>query len=373
MQDEARGPQLAQRAVDAQRRRHDTPCLTQTLGPQLDAPLAMRRCPACDTLHDEPMLRCPHDGAELVELIDPVVGSTLSGRYLVVRRIGVGGMGSVYAARHLLLQRDVALKLLAPKMTRDPVMRERFLREAQTTSSLRHPNIVEVYDVVEEGRRVFLVMELLEGESLASRLNTGPMPVIESVRLMIPVASALSLAHGLGVVHRDLKPENLFVARGGDGVSSVKVVDFGIAFLRNRVRLTAPGQIFGTPGYLAPEIARGEHCVPASDLYALGVVLFELITGSLPFDATDNRHYAPHRSGSAPSARERNHEVPERLDALLRSLLHEEPSARPPSAAAVEAELQAVLADLAPVSGLRWRRSDDEAPEVASVSLPPAG
>ncbi|MBL8603304.1 MAG: serine/threonine protein kinase [Myxococcales bacterium] len=302
----------------------------------------MKRCPRCNARFDDGLALCAHDGATLVELPDPLLGRTLAERYKLVQRIGAGGMGTVYRARHLLLRRDVAVKLLSAELTRDPVMRQRFLREAQTTSMLRHPNIVEIYDIAEENNRAFLVMELLEGASLASRLGAGALPIDEAVALCIPVASALARAHALGVVHRDIKPENVFVARRAQG-TMVKVLDFGIAHLRFEARLTAPGEIFGTPEYLAAELARGEPCVPASDLYALGVMLFELVTGSLPFDGDLVRLIEHHRVTPAPSARARNAEVPDALDALLKALMAKQPSERPASAAAVEETLTRLL------------------------------
>jgi len=288
-----------------------------------------------------------------------MLGRTLAERYRLVQRIGAGGMGTVYRAQHLLLRRDVALKLLAPELTRDPVMRERFLREAQATHMLRHPNIVEVFDVAVDGNRVFLVMELLEGDSLASWMGTGPLDVVQSLRFARPVVAALARAHSLGVVHRDIKPENVFVARRSSVDPwdySVKVLDFGIAHLRHEARLTAPGEVFGTPEYLASELARGEPCQPASDLYAVGVMLFEMVTGALPFDGDLARIVEHHRSTPPPSARARNPAVPVALDALIVQLMDKDPGARPASATVLGELLDALLARLDPAaSGVRPR------------------
>ncbi len=298
----------------------------------------MKRCPRCNARFDDGLLRCPHDAATLVDVGDPMLGRTLADRYRLVHRIGAGGMGTVYRAQHLLLRRDVALKLLAPELTRDPVMRERFLREAQATHMLRHPNIVEVYDVAVDGSRVFLVMELLEGDCLASWVGGGPMDVQLALRVVRPVVAALARAHAHGVVHRDIKPENIFVARRAAAPPEdmvVKVLDFGIAHLRHEARLTAPGEVFGTPEYLAPELARGEACQPASDLYAVGVMLFELVTGSLPFDGDLAHIVAHHRDAPPPSARARNPAVPAALDALIVRLMDKDPAARAECAAAL--------------------------------------
>lgn len=319
----------------------------------------MKRCPRCNARFDDGLLRCPHDAATLVDVGDPMLGRTLADRYRLVHRIGAGGMGTVYRAQHLLLRRDVALKLLAPELTRDPVMRERFLREAQATHMLRHPNIVEVYDVAVDGSRVFLVMELLEGDCLASWVGGGPMDVQLALRVVRPVVAALARAHAHGVVHRDIKPENIFVARRAAAPPEdmvVKVLDFGIAHLRHEARLTAPGEVFGTPEYLAPELARGEACQPASDLYAVGVMLFELVTGSLPFDGDLAHIVAQHRDAPPPSARARNHAVPAALDALIVRLMDKDPAARPECAAALGRILDGLLAGGDPgASGVRVR------------------
>jgi serine/threonine-protein kinase len=308
----------------------------------------MKRCPRCHARFEDDRVVCAYDGAALVEGSDPMLGRVLAERYRLLQRIGAGGMGTVYRAQHLLLRREVALKLLASELTRDPVMRERFLREAQATHMLRHPNIVEVFDVALDGSRVFLVMELLEGDGLASWLGAGPIDVVRTLRVVRPVVAALARAHSLGVVHRDIKPENVFIARQPEGDAVVKVLDFGIAYLRHEARLTAPGEVFGTPEYLAPEIARGEDCVPASDLYAVGVMLFEMVTGTQPFDGDLTQLIAHHRSTPAPSARARNPEIPAELDALIARLLQKDPAARTASAAVLGEQLDAMLDELDP-------------------------
>ena len=263
----------------------------------------MKHCPRCHARYDDATATCPVDGAALEAPPDPMVGRTLASRYKILRRVGAGGMGQVYRARHVILRHDVALKLLSAELTRDPVMRERFVREAQATNLLKHPNIVDIWDVAEEGNRVFLVMEFLEGESLAGRMQSGPLGVREAVEIAIPVCHALGRAHSLGVVHRDVKPENVFLVRDPSGALRVKVLDFGIVHMRSEVRLTMPGEIFGTPEYLASELARGETCGPASDLYALGVMLFEMVTGALPFNGTVHQLIEHHARTAPPSIR----------------------------------------------------------------------
>ena len=303
----------------------------------------MKHCPRCQARYDDASTVCSVDGASLEAPPDPMVGRTLASRYKILRRVGAGGMGQVYRARHVILRHDVALKLLSSELTRDPVMRERFVREAQATNLLKHPNIVDIWDVAEEGNRVFLVMEFLEGESLAQRMQSGPMGVREAVEIAIPVCHALGRAHSLGVVHRDVKPENVFLVRDPSGALRVKVLDFGIVHMRGEVRLTMPGEVFGTPEYLASELARGEPCGPASDLYALGVMLYEMVTGALPFNGTVQQLIDHHARTAPPAIRARMPSAPEALDALVLSLMQKQPVERPRSAAEVLDALASIL------------------------------
>ena len=303
----------------------------------------MKHCPRCQARYDDASTVCSVDGASLEAPPDPMVGRTLASRYKILRRVGAGGMGQVYRARHVILRHDVALKLLSSELTRDPVMRERFVREAQATNLLKHPNIVDIWDVAEEGNRVFLVMEFLEGESLAQRMQSGPMGVREAVEIAIPVCHALGRAHSLGVVHRDVKPENVFLVRDPSGALRVKVLDFGIVHMRGEVRLTMPGEVFGTPEYLASELARGEPCGPASDLYALGVMLYEMVTGALPFNGTVQQLIDHHARTAPPAIRARMPSAPEALDALVLSLMQKQPVERPRSAAEVLDALAGIL------------------------------
>ncbi len=303
----------------------------------------MKHCPRCQARYDDASTVCSVDGASLEAPPDPMVGRTLASRYKILRRVGAGGMGQVYRARHVILRHDVALKLLSSELTRDPVMRERFVREAQATNLLKHPNIVDIWDVAEEGNRVFLVMEFLEGESLAQRMQSGPMGVREAVEIAIPVCHALGRAHSLGVVHRDVKPENVFLVRDPSGALRVKVLDFGIVHMRGEVRLTMPDEVFGTPEYLASELARGEQCGPASDLYALGVMLYEMVTGALPFNGTVQQLIDHHARSAPPAIRARMPSAPEALDALVLSLMQKQPVERPRSAAEVLDALASIL------------------------------
>ncbi|HVZ75371.1 MAG TPA: serine/threonine-protein kinase [Polyangia bacterium] len=210
------------------------------------------------------------------------------GKYQVVRLLGAGGMGAVYEAVHTEIGKRVAVKTLAPQVAAIPGARQRFLREAQLTSRLRHPNIVDLSDMGTEGRVAYLVMELLAGEDLAARLErTGPMVPRELVDLTLPVCSALVAAHEAGIVHRDLKPQNIFLANQPQGVQP-KVLDFGISKSADTdasSSLTSTGSVIGTPHYLAPEqIKDARTASAASDQYAIGVILYKCLTGDNPFE-----------------------------------------------------------------------------------------
>jgi serine/threonine-protein kinase len=207
---------------------------------------------------------------------DSLSGRTLA-HFLVKDRIGVGGMGVVYRAEDLKLGREVALKFLPPEQVTDPVSLRRFEREARTASVLNHPNACTVYSVEELAGQPAIVMELLEGETLEARLKSGRMPAAEAVAVAAPVAAAMEAAHRKGIVHRDLKPSNVVVTPHG-----VKVVDFGLAKSMRAPNVTQDGAILGTPNYMSPEQMRGEEATAASDIYAFGVMLREMLGDVAP-------------------------------------------------------------------------------------------
>ena len=210
-------------------------------------------------------------------------GRRLGGRYRVEALLATGGMGEVWAARDLLLNRAVAVKVLGGALAGDGRAAERLRREARAAARLEHPSIARVLDLGEQDGRPYLVMELLEGESLAARIDrAGAMAAPEAARVVAAVADALEAAHRAGVVHRDVKPGNVFLTSDGE----VKVLDFGIASAAGEAALTT-GEMLGTPAYLAPERVLGHPATPAADIYALGVVLYELLAGRRPFDGSD--------------------------------------------------------------------------------------
>src|SRR6201997_4582628 len=219
---------------------------------------------------------------------DPMLGRVIAGRYRLEARIGEGGMGVVYRARHVLIDRVVAVKLIRPDLRGETHLRAWMLREARAANRVDHAHIIDIHDIgeTEEGE-LYLVMEYLVGTSLSSELARGPMPLARGVDVLEQMCAALARAHDLGVVHRDLKSDNILLTTRGGRKDFVKILDFGLAHLAMDPRLAPKGAVFGTPEYMAPEQARGEEATAQSDLYALGVLFFEMLTGQLPFRSDD--------------------------------------------------------------------------------------
>jgi len=288
---------------------------------------------------------CFVEGAELVDLPDPRIGTLLAGRYVIEEVIGEGGMATVYRAKHKLVDRAVAVKIMNPMLASDPIVRERFRREARSAQKLAHPNIIEIFDQGDtEDGTCFIVMELLSGESLASVVGRGKVEIDRAVGIMIQISRALARAHDLEVIHRDLKPENIFLSRREDGQEIVKLLDFGIAKSRHDSRLTGQGELFGTPQYMAPERILGNDTGESSDIYALGVVFYEMCCGQLPFTAPDvATYFVKHMNEPAPSLRKRNAKVPESLDVLILKMLEKEPKNRPVDAHRIHQDLLEIM------------------------------
>ncbi|HSC89838.1 MAG TPA: protein kinase [Polyangiaceae bacterium] len=219
---------------------------------------------------------------------DPALGKVIAGRYRLEARIGEGGMGIVYRARHVLIDRVVAVKLIRPDLRGETHLRAWMLREARAANRVDHAHIIDIHDIGEtDDGELYLVMEYLIGTPLSTELAKGPMPIHRAVDIIEQMGAALSRAHDLGVVHRDLKSDNILLTARGGRQDFVKILDFGLAALAHDPRLAPKGAVFGTPEYMSPEQARGEQAGPQSDLYALGVLFFEMLTGQLPFRASD--------------------------------------------------------------------------------------
>jgi eukaryotic-like serine/threonine-protein kinase len=332
----------------------------------------MKVCPTCQLRYQDDDVRCFMDGAALAPLADARIGTLLAGRYLLEAPLGEGGMATVYRARNSLVDRPVAVKVMSPSMARDANLKERFRREAKNTAALAHPNIVEILDYGEaDDGAPFLVMEILEGQSLDKLIQGGAMPAAQVAALGAHVARGLARAHDFSVIHRDLKPENIFVTRGHSGRGVAKILDFGIARSAHDQRLTSAGQIFGTPQYMAPERVTSIDTGPPADLYALGIILFEMLTGRLPFTANDITGFlVAHLREPPPSPSAIVPNVPRRLEELILRLLAKKPEDRPVDAHTVDKELTA-LAPAEDVSADLEDTHQSILPRPASKTLPP--
>ncbi|MDX6693967.1 MAG: eukaryotic-like serine/threonine-protein kinase [Blastocatellia bacterium] len=283
--------------------------------------------------------------------IDPLVGRTLDEKYRLDERLGTGGMGTVYRATHLLIDRPVAVKLLNPRFVEDEAAQARFRREARAAGRLQHSNAVAVTDF---GRTsdgyVYIVMELLEGRTLRDVLaREAPLDTARSVSMMLQISAAVAAAHEAGIIHRDLKPANIFIVQRKDAPPFVKVLDFGIAKLaaesiddEDPKTLTAVGVMIGTPKYMSPEQCDGGPLSPASDVYSLGIILYEMLTGTTPFTGTSPLAIALKHSTEEPRPpREWVVTIPPAIEELVLKALEKNPLARPQNAAEFRRELYA--------------------------------
>jgi serine/threonine protein kinase len=273
-----------------------------------------------------------------------MAGGTLAGRYELGERLGSGGMSNVYTAKDLVLERTVAVKVLAEHLSDDERFVARFRREALAVAKLIHPNIVQVYDTgVDEARR-FIVMEYVEGRSGAQVLQRqGPIGPETAAEAGTQACAGLDYAHRRGIIHRDVKPGNLMIVGGpvGGGEMTVKLTDFGIARALEQTRITQVGSVVGTAAYLSPEQVRGEEATPATDVYALGVVLYQFLTGRLPYEGSTLSELAVRQQNERPLPPSTyNPEVPETLGAAVLRALEGEPARRYASADELAVGLQ---------------------------------
>jgi serine/threonine-protein kinase len=301
---------------------------------------------------------------------DAYLGKVIAGRYRLEARLGEGGMGVVYRARHVLIDRVVALKLIRPDLRGETHLRAWMLREARATNRVDHAHIVDIHDVgeTEEGE-LYLVMEYLTGTSLSSEIAKGQMPVPRAVDIMEQMTAALSRAHDLGVVHRDLKSDNIMLTVRGGRHDFVKILDFGLAHLARDPRLAPKGAVFGTPEYMSPEQARGEDAIASSDLYALGILFFEMTTGQLPFRSSDRETLLEmQRTAPSPRPRSLRKDLPEAAETIILRLLEKEPSKRFRDGHHLQDELKALQRSMPSTA---WEMATADAP-VAPPPPPPA-
>ena len=301
------------------------------------------------------------------------IGTILGGRYRLVELIGQGGMATIFRALDTELGRDVAVKLLRPEYLRDPDFSSRFRQEAQNAASLNHPNVVSVYDYGEDPSGPYIVMEFVDGEDLATILRrNGALPPAQAARIAAAVARALAAAHARGIVHRDVKPGNVLIGRDG----RVKVVDFGIARAVAEAQMTLPGTTLGSVHYFSPEQARGETATNESDIYSLGIVLYEMLTGSRPWEGDSAAGVALARlSGPVPDPVLARPSLPPDLAAITRKALASSPIDRFASAASMADALETsrTAAGAAAGAAVRAAAGTGAAPGAAGATVPGAG
>jgi serine/threonine-protein kinase len=279
---------------------------------------------------------------------DTMLGKVVAGRYRLEARLGEGGMGIVYRARHVLIDRVVALKLIRPDLRGETHLRAWMLREARAANRVDHAHIIDIHDIGEtEDGELYLVMELIVGTALSTEVAKGPMPIARGVDILEQMCAALARAHDLGVVHRDLKSDNILLTVRGGRKDFVKILDFGLAALARDPRLAPKGAVFGTPEYMSPEQARGEDAGPQSDLYALGILFFEMLTGQLPFRSTDRDTLLEmQRSSPAPRPRSIKPDISPAAEAIALRLLEKDPRKRYQDAHHLQEELKALQRSL---------------------------
>ncbi len=339
-------------------------------------------CPKCFRKYPSTAEKCEADGVTLVSHVEKdLTGQVLDERYTIIERVGRGGMGVVYKAEQHLIKRVVALKVLRREIIQDENAVKRFLAEARAIASLSSPHTVTLYDfgVTTDGL-LYYTMELLAGTPLSRLIRSnGPLELGRAVNLILQACDSIEEAHDHGILHRDVKPDNLFVTERR-GQEDLKVLDFGIAKFvgEGAESVTATGMMLGSPPYLSPEQAKGNPVVPASDLYSLGVVLYEMLAGLPPFqNDTPMKTIWAHVQEPMPPLSRRNPKVqiPRTMEAFLRRALEKDPERRFKTVVAFrEALKQAAYQEPAPeVSGLRsaeWQATGLEVPRPASMPLP---
>ncbi|HEX5657517.1 MAG TPA: serine/threonine-protein kinase [Polyangiales bacterium] len=290
-------------------------------------------CPECGSEYLERYAHCPRDGSKL-GVRDALCGRELSNRYRVICKIGNGAMSAVYAADDLRLEKRVAIKLLHAEVAGGPQAIDRFKREARALSKLRSEHIIDVYDFHDFQGSQFIVMELLRGEDLEAVVaRSGALPIERVGRIVDQCCRALEAAHSKGVVHRDLKPANIFLAQQDGRADYVKLLDFGVAKMMAPdgsplFQLTRVGETWGTPCYMSPEQAEGMPADRRSDVYALGVVMFELLTGSVPFEGQSHVTILQKQVEEPPPPMRADLDVPAAVEDVVLKALAKHPDER---------------------------------------------
>ena len=293
----------------------------------------MKYCPLCERSYEDGFAVCELDGATLrVSQVkaDSFIGKVIKGRYEVLKKLGQGGMGTVYLANQFAINRKVALKILQPDYAQNEDFVRRFRQEATLAASFNHHNIVTIFDFDQaDDGSLYIVMEFVDGQSLDQMIRNNPMEVDTALRLSIQIAEGLNAAHRTGVIHRDIKPANIMVVKQE---SNIKLMDFGIARLRDsaaNTRLTQPGMILGTPAYMSPEQIEGGELSDRTDMYAFGIVLYEMLTGHVPFDAaTPGAVLVKHLHESPPLLGKIRKGMPLSVESIVARTLEKDPLKR---------------------------------------------
>jgi serine/threonine protein kinase len=323
----------------------------------------MLQCPRCGRQYPDDVHVCAADftplqaDATIAEVpVDRLIGKVFDGKYRLDERLGGGGMGTVYRATHLLIDRPVAVKVLSQRFVGDETAQQRFRREARAAGRMQHPNAVTVTDFGASDRHLYIVMELLEGRTLRELLaREGPLDAARAVSLMLQTSAAVGAAHDTGLIHRDLKPANIFIEQRAGAPAVVKVLDFGLAKFAVEEQadddyqtLTQVGTLIGTPRYMSPEQCSGHGKLsPASDVYSLGIVLYEMLSGAVPFSAETPLAIALRHVSEAPQPlREIVPSVPEKLEAIVGRALAKNPTERFADANALRRELHTTAHEL---------------------------
>ena len=339
-----------------------------------------RFCPQCFEAFPLPAHACPEHRCDLVRLRYPegsLKGRLIDGKYVILDLLGRGGMGVVYRARQMPIKREVAFKVLNREFLKHPASVKRFIREASAASMLRSrfSAIVHDFGLAREGF-LYFTMELARGNLLSDALQGHtPLDVEQACLVAMDICRSLEEAHGFGIVHRDLKPGNIMLLHGEDRILA-KVLDFGTARLieaRGADRITDPGKVFGTPEYMSPEQAMGEDVGPTADLYSLGVMLYEMVTGDLPFTGKTHTHLLLKQIRETPRSLRvvvPEREIPTSLDELVAALLKKDPKRRPATAREVRGILSAILHEHFPDA---WEPSPTVTSPTRPVNAAPSG
>ena len=324
----------------------------------------MKYCPICERKYPDDVSACKHDGVTLKTTAvaeDPLLGKTIRGKYRIVKKLGAGGMGAVYLAEQLSIGRKVALKVLQREFAMNDEFIKRFHQEARLAASLNHRHVITIHDFDQtDDGSLFIAMEYVEGQNLKSIIQQGPLKLARALRFAVQIAEGLSAAHRAGVIHRDIKPENIMILQV---LEEVRLMDFGISRLRDTetlARLTRPGMIMGTPAYMAPEQIEGHEVDEKSDIYAFGVVLYEMLSGETPFKApTPTALLMKHINELPVPLRQLRADVPGGVERLVMQTLEKQPERR-----------QSTMEEIA-IEVLRIERAfKDEVPQTVMIPAP---